>query len=128
MKDCNQCGKCCIHYADGGLSATPQEIDRWEDNRPDISRYVSGGQIWISPVTGEQMPRCPWLRKLPGQEKYICRIYDDRPEDCRYYPVDIDQMIRDGCEMLQDRDLANPRKAQRTLDTLMADSRPPVIK
>jgi Fe-S-cluster containining protein len=128
MKDCNQCGKCCIHYADGGLSATPQEIDGWEDKRPDIARYVSGGQIWISPVTGEQMLRCPWLRKLPGQEKYICRIYDDRPEDCRYYPVDIDQMVRDGCEMLEDRDLANPRKAQRTLDMLMADSRPPVIK
>ncbi len=22
MKACNQCGKCCIHYSDGGLSAT----------------------------------------------------------------------------------------------------------
>ncbi|HCX26778.1 MAG TPA: zinc/iron-chelating domain-containing protein, partial [Cellvibrionales bacterium] len=22
MKECNQCGKCCIHYSDGGLSAT----------------------------------------------------------------------------------------------------------
>lgn len=128
MRDCNQCGKCCIHYADGGLSASQHDIDRWEDNRPDISQYVGGGRIWISPVTGERMLRCPWLRKLPRQDKYICRIYYDRPEDCRYYPVDIDQMIRDGCEMLEDRDLANPRKAQRTLDTLMADSRPPVIK
>lgn len=128
MRDCNQCGKCCIHYADGGLSATQHEIDWWEDNRPDISEYVGGGKIWISPVTGEQMLRCPWLRKLPRQDKYVCRIYYDRPEDCRYYPVNIDQMIRDGCEMLEDRDLANPRKAQRTLDTLMADSRPPVIR
>lgn len=128
MKDCNQCGKCCVHYADGGLSATTQELDWWEDNRPDISRYVSGGKIWISPVTGEQMVRCPWLRKLPRQDKYICRIYFDRPDDCRYYPVNIDQMIRDGCEMLEDRDLVNPRRAQKTLDTLMADSRPPVIK
>lgn len=128
MKDCNQCGKCCVHYADGGLSASQDEIDSWEDNRPDIARYVRGGKIWISPVTGEQLLRCPWLRKLPRQDKYICRIYHDRPDDCRYYPVDIDQMIRDGCEMLEDRDLANPKKAQRTLDTLMADSRPPVIK
>ncbi len=72
------------------------------------------------------MLRCPWLRKLPNQEKYICRIYDDRPEDCRVYPVSIDQMIRDECEMLEPRDLANPKQAQRDLDYLMADSRPPM--
>jgi len=59
---------------------------------------------------------------------YICRIYYDRPDDCRYYPVDIEQMLRDGCEMLEARDLAKPKQAQRTLDVLMADSRPPVSK
>lgn len=126
VKDCNQCGKCCIHYSDGGLSASSEDIDWWETHRPTISDYVSGGKIWISPVTGKQMVRCPWLRKLPKQNKYICRIYYDRPEDCRHYPVDIEQMIRDGCEMLEARDLTNPKKAQRTLDHLMADSRPPL--
>ena len=74
------------------------------------------------------MVRCPWLRKLPNQEKYICRIYYDRPNDCRYYPVTIDEMVRDGCEMLEARDTANPKQAQRTLDNLMADSRPPFAK
>ena len=125
MKDCNQCGKCCIRYGGGGLSVTAGEIDRWETDRPDIADYVSDGEIWISPVTGRQMPRCPWLRKLPNQEKYICRIYNDRPDECRHYPVTIDEMIRDGCEMLEPRDLNNPNQAQRTLDYLMADSRPP---
>jgi Fe-S-cluster containining protein len=72
------------------------------------------------------MVRCPWLRKLPNQEKYICRIYYDRPDDCKHYPVTIEQMVRDECEMLEDRDLANPKKAQRDLDRLMAESRPPV--
>jgi len=102
------------------------EIDWWEDHRPEIFDYTSGGKIWISPTTGKQMLRCPWLRKLPGQKKYICRIYFDRPEDCRHYPVDIDQMVRDECEMLEPRDLANPKKAQRDLDILMSDSRPPL--
>jgi hypothetical protein len=37
-------------------------------------------------------------------------------------------MISDGCEMLEARDLARPKQAQRTLDTLMADSRPPVTR
>ncbi|MFA0704132.1 YkgJ family cysteine cluster protein, partial [Vibrio sp. 10N.222.48.A3] len=26
MKDCNQCGKCCIKYGDGDLAATQEEI------------------------------------------------------------------------------------------------------
>lgn len=124
MKDCNQCGKCCTNYANGGLSASAGEIDHWETWRPDIARFVRDGKIWIDPETGKQLERCPWLKKLPGQRKYICRIYDDRPADCRYYPVNIDQMARDDCEMLEARDLRNPRQAQRTLDLLMADSRP----
>lgn len=126
MKDCNQCGKCCTHYSDGGLSASASEIDWWETFRPKIFSYVRDGKIWISPVTGKQMVRCPWLKKLPNQEKYICRIYYDRPDDCKYYPVTIDQMVRDKCEMLEARDNANPKQAQRDLDNLMADSRPPM--
>jgi Fe-S-cluster containining protein len=128
VKDCNQCGKCCKHYSDGGLSASTSEIDWWEEHRPDIFSYVSDEQIWISPDTGKQLASCPWLQKLPDQEKYICSIYTDRPNDCKYYPVDIDQMLRDDCEMLEARDLRNPKKAQRTLDDLMADSRPPVSR
>lgn len=126
MKECNQCGKCCTKYSDGGLSALPSEIESWEMFRPDIYRYVSGGNIWVSPVTGKQMERCPWLRKLPNQDKYTCDIYYDRPEDCKHYPVTIEQMVVDECEMLEVRDLARPKQAQDTLDKLMVDSRPAV--
>ncbi|MGB5165216.1 MAG: YkgJ family cysteine cluster protein [Woeseiaceae bacterium] len=126
MKDCNQCGKCCLLYANGGLSASAAEIEYWESHRPDIAAYVSGGEIWLDPDTGEPLLSCPWLEKAPGQEKYTCQIYFDRPDDCRYYPVLVEEMIRDGCEMLQPRDLKNLRKAQRDLDKLMADSRPPM--
>jgi Fe-S-cluster containining protein len=126
VKDCNQCGKCCTNYGGSGLSASVGEIDWWETYRPEISRYVSGGKIWISPVTGKQMEKCPWLQKLPNQKKYSCHIYHDRPDDCRYYPVDIGQMIRDDCEMLESQDLTDQKKAQSTLDKLMADSRPPL--
>jgi len=74
------------------------------------------------------MVRCPWLDKVPGQNKYLCAIYDDRPDDCRFYPVSIADMARDECEMLEARDLANPKQAQKNLDRLMADSRPPLSK
>ena len=128
MKECNQCGKCCTRYGGGSLTATNDEIDWWEENRPEIFNHVGDGRIWISPVTGKTMARCPWLRKLPGQAKYICRIYYDRPDDCKHYPVDIEQMVRDDCEMLEPRDLARPKQAQEKLDRIMADSRPPVSK
>ena len=80
----------------------------------------------MSPETGKQLTLCPWLSKLPDQDKYICDIYYDRPDDCRYYPVTIDQMVIDDCEMLEAQDLSNPKHAQKTLDMLMSDSRPPL--
>ena len=129
MKECNQCGKCCTKYSNGRLSASASDIALWDKFSPDITRYVNDGKIWMDPDTGEQIELCPWLRKLPHQNsdqiKYICAIYDDRPDDCRYYPVTIEQMIDDECEMLEAQDLKKPKQAQRTLNTLMAESRPP---
>lgn len=125
LKECNLCGKCCTKYSDGGLSASASEIEFWDIFRPDIYSYVSDGSIWIDPDTGKQIELCPWLRKLPDQKKYVCDIYYDRPDDCKYYPVSIEQMIKDECEMLEVQDLAKPKQAQKSLDKLMADSRPP---
>lgn len=83
----------------------------------------------MDPKTGEQLVICPWLRKSPATEspdqtRYSCDIYHDRPDDCRYYPVTIDEMVRDECEMIEVRDLTNPDLAQTRLDTIMSDSRP----
>lgn len=124
MKDCNQCGKCCVKYSNGGLSASASEIELWEIFKPEIYQYVSDGKIWVNPETGEQIERCPWLRKMPNQEKYTCDIYYDRPDDCKYYPVTIEQMVQDECEMLEEQDLAQPKQAQKILDKLMSESRP----
>ena len=132
MKECNQCGKCCIAYSDGGLSATQEEIQAWETFKPAIARYVANGKIWMDPVSGEQLTCCPWLEVVPVTHasetiQYACRIYDDRPEDCRHYPVSIAEMVRDGCEMIELRDLDDTKLAQRKLDLLLADSRPPIL-
>lgn len=124
MKECNQCGKCCTKYSNGGLSASTSEIKFWDIFRPDIYNYVSNGNIWCDPNTGKPLKICPWLRKEPQQNKYTCDIYFDRPDDCKYYPVTVEQMIQDDCEMLEQRDLANPKHTQKILDKLMADSRP----
>lgn len=130
MKDCNQCGKCCIKYGDGALSATENEIDMWQLFQPDIYQYVNNGEIWADPKTGTLLQRCPFLVLSPksnpsSKDKYTCRIYHDRPEDCRHYPSHISEMIRDECEMIELVDLDNTKKAQISLDKRMAHSRPP---
>ncbi|MGF1756303.1 YkgJ family cysteine cluster protein [Vibrio makurazakiensis] len=130
MKNCNQCGKCCIKYGDGDLSASQEEIDLWELFNPDIFEYVRGSEIWFDPKTGERLTQCPFLELAPKRSeqepnKYTCSIYFDRPEDCRHYPSLIDEMVRDECEMIESVDLTNPKKAQNRLDILMKDSRPP---
>ena len=127
MKNCNQCGKCCIHYSDGGLTATAQEIESWRESHPEIFAYVKDGSIWIDPNTGEQLVLCPWLDATKSvfnnKVKYSCSIYQHRPADCRHYPVTIAQMISDDCEMLEPMDLKRPKAAQKRLDRMMADSR-----
>jgi len=125
MKECNQCGKCCTKYGNGGLSVSEDEIKFWDVFRPEIYDYVNDGKIWIDPDSGKQLERCPWLRKQPDQNIYTCDIYYDRPDDCKYYPVTIEQMISDECDMIEARDLNNPDQAQKTLDKIMIDSRPP---
>ncbi len=85
----------------------------------------ANSKIWMDPDTGKQLEVCPWLRKVPNQEIYTCDIYYDRPDDCKYYPVTIEQMLNDECEMLEEKDLAKPKQAQKTLNKIMADSRPP---
>lgn len=129
MKNCNQCGRCCIKYGDGDLAATQDEIDLWELFNPDIFEFVKDNQIWFDPQTGEKLRRCPFLeieekRNLQEPNKYTCSIYLDRPEDCRHYPSLIDEMVRDECEMIEAVDLTSPKKAQKKLDLLMRDSRP----
>ncbi len=106
------------------MSVSEDEIELWETFRPDIARYVQRGEIWIDPDKGVQLDRCPWLRREPNQDKYSCAIYFDRPDDCKFYPVTITQMIEDECEMLEVKDLSNQKSAQIRLDKIMLDSRP----
>ena len=105
---CIQCGQCCLNLLDSfQTSATDQDIKMWDsEGRDDILEWVDpihvGGNqyvydIWISPVTGEDVQRCPWLRKLPNQDKYICRIHDVKPEHCRNYPKSKKHAQKTGC-------------------------------
>ncbi len=91
--ECQRCGACCLHY--WWLSAQPEDIDRWElEGREDILQYadldlylmIGETDLWISPETGEELSRCPFLRKVRNQPVYRCKIYDTRPVVCRRFP------------------------------------------
>ncbi len=124
MKPCNQCGKCCIKYSEGGLSVTEEEIEAWAVFQPHIHDYVLDGKIWFAPGGSQALPICPWLEKEADSNRYGCQIYHDRPADCRHYPVSISQMLSDECEMIEPLDLKDPKLAQLKLDKMMSDSRP----
>ncbi len=88
--------------------ADDDDVKRWEKaGREDILEYVAHiefeGQrvcsdIWINPRIGDNVDRCPWLRKLPQQNKYICRIQDVKPKHCREYPKSRKHAEETGCK------------------------------
>ena len=97
---CIQCGHCCLNLYDSYCTtAYEEDLIRWEEEgRWDILGYINGGDLWISPKTGEDVTRCPWLRKLPRTEKYSCRIHDTKPRHCKDYPKSKKHALRTGCK------------------------------
>jgi Fe-S-cluster containining protein len=89
------------------MSVPQEDVDRWRQaGRYDILEWVVsipiGGDefihdIWISPTTGKDVRRCPWLRKLPKQNKYICRIQGLKPTVCRVFPLSRKHAEECGC-------------------------------
>jgi Fe-S-cluster containining protein len=109
---CRQCGHCCINVS-GAFSAcaTDADMKRWEAaGRDDILAWVDpiavGDErvydIWINPKTGEDVQRCPWLRKIRGTERYVCRIHDLKPDHCRKYPKSRRHADETGCPGYQE--------------------------
>ena len=116
MKTCNSCGKCCIKYSNGALSASETEIELWEVFNPNIAEYVKNGEIWAEPSSGKLLELCPFLRKTTNTKsvvQYTCDIYYDRPDDCKYYPSNVQEMINDQCEMIEASDLVDLKKSQK---------------
>ena len=108
MKDCNSCGKCCIKYSNGGLSASKAEIEAWQEDAPEIAEYVHQGQIWHDPETKQLFELCPFLENAPNSNLYTCSIYYNRPYDCRYYPSTFEEMVTAGSAMVKAKASKDP--------------------
>jgi len=75
-----------------------QDIDLWEkEGRYDILKWVDNGDIWINPKTGEDVDRCPWLRKRNNMPTYYCRIHNVKPKVCREYPKTVTLAKKTNC-------------------------------
>lgn len=87
---------------------------------------MHNGEIWAEPSSGKLLELCPFLRKATDGKsvaKYTCDIYFDRPDDCKFYPSNVQEMVIDECEMIEESDLIDLKKAQINLDVIMIDSR-----
>jgi len=110
--ECKQCGNCCLNLWDAFCTcANEADIHIWEENgREDILAWVDpisvGDQfvydIWIDPETGDDSSECPWLQKLPGQQKFICLIHEVKPAHCREYPHSREHAEKTGCPGIED--------------------------
>ncbi len=98
--------------------ASEKDLDVWTLEKPEVLNYIYSEDMpdmWLSPITGDELHRCPWLKKYPNRGQYYCRINEVRPGVCRNYPVNVEQMISDGCEMLEPEDI------NKSTDTLMSE-------
>ena len=102
---CTGCGKCCVKYADELGTIDGKEYLRLPDKAKALcflvfrTRRTALYDIWVHPEE-KVFKRCPFLRKRAKQDRYTCTIHRERPNVCRDYPVDLDQAIGDGCEIV----------------------------
>jgi Fe-S-cluster containining protein len=106
---CKQCGNCCQNLSGAfDTCADEDDIEQWKnEGRDDILEWVLFiplgpdsyiADLWFNPKTGDEAERCPWLRKLPRKNKYICRIHDVKPKHCREYPKSREHAEETGCK------------------------------
>ena len=99
--NCQQCGNCCLQLGHTNLELSKDETERWRESQKlvpsnfgyleleDFIYYIQEtglADLWFHPDTGDELFRCPFLRKKKSQ--YKCLIYKLRPDACKYFPLD----------------------------------------
>ncbi|MCJ8499638.1 YkgJ family cysteine cluster protein [Desulfatitalea alkaliphila] len=103
---CRQCGRCCRHldYRDGITEADVARLRALD--RQDILEWVGVAKgadgrnvyrIWVEPGTNRFAVPCPFLKRGPTADRWLCRIHAVKPEICRHYPVSRKHAAMTGC-------------------------------
>jgi Fe-S-cluster containining protein len=97
--ECQQCGNCCLMLG-SELSLTIDEAKKWDEfdeevfsnfgyyfpnQFMDIIPELRCADLWFHPETGEELRKCPFIRKQ--KNKYKCLIYNLRPYACKIFPI-----------------------------------------
>ncbi len=103
---CRLCGRCC-RSLDYHHDVTAADVALWNAlGRYDILRWVApvAGQnetvdyrIWVVPGTHQLADKCPFLKKDPTANRWICDIHTVKPQICRNYPVSRKHAAMTGC-------------------------------
>lgn len=103
---CRQCGHCCrnLDYYD---QLTEADCHRWQAlGRTDILEKVRRFKqqdntfvyrMWERRGVANPDRICPWLNKIPTQNRWECRIHEVRPGICRQYPGSRKHAEMTGC-------------------------------
>ena len=103
---CRQCGQCC-RSLDYHNELTAEDVVWWEKlGRTDILKWVrvieredheTAYRIWTIPGTTRLAEECPFLKKIPAENRWGCLIHDVKPGICRQYPLSKKHAIMTGC-------------------------------
>ncbi len=103
---CRQCGQCC-RTLDYHHEVTQADLSRWKaQERDDILKWVEitprgeappALRIWVSRKTGKIAEACPFLEKIPTNNRWRCRIHNVKPRICRQYPISRKHAVMTGC-------------------------------
>ena len=83
------------------------DVQRWrEQGRTDILKWAGtaadpSGQtvyrMWVSPGTCRVAEKCPFLIRVPHENRWKCGIQDTKPQICRSYPMSRKHALMTGC-------------------------------
>ncbi len=103
---CRQCGHCC-RSLDYHEELITEDVAGWEKlGRTDILKWVrvieNEGQetayrIWTIPGTTRLAEVCPFLKRMPSENRWGCLIHDVKPGICRHYPLSRKHAMMTGC-------------------------------
>lgn len=103
---CRLCGRCCRDL-DYHKEVTPADVAIWKaQGRNDILEWVgvtkghnqeTTYQIWVIPGTNRFAEVCPFLKRGPANEQWVCAIQESKPEICRQYPFSRKHGVMTGC-------------------------------
>jgi len=109
---CRQCGQCCRSLDYHG-ELTAEDVAIWEKlGRTDILKWVRvvaeegrerSYRIWTLPGTTQLADVCPFLKKVPSENRWGCSIHDVKPAICRQYPLTRKHAIMTGCRGFDDK-------------------------